>query len=637
MDARATRRLIGTFDEVLRDRITRRSALWTGALSAAMAATPELGVLGARDARASAASSLTFAELKRVYDQTHHVADGYKAEVLARWGDKVAADAPDFDPAAQTAESQAKQIGYNCDFLAFFPMPQGSGASDRGLLAINNEYPDLQIMFPGLVTTEDDAGKAVSKEQVDVGLASIGLSIVEIERRDGSWTLVEGSAHNRRVTGFTEFAITGPAAGHDLMKTSADPTGTRVIGTSTNCAGGHTPWDTVLSCEEWSTSFFGGDPAKTPNQASLERIGMWSEDYYGAARFHDRFDVEKEPNELNRHMWVVEIDPYDPAAVPVKRTALGRFGHEGAAPVVNKDGRVVVYLGDDDYFEYLYRFVSAGTFDPADRAANLNLLDDGVLSVARLEADGSLTWMPLIQGQGPLTAANGFPDQATVLINARAAADALGATPMDRPEDIEVSPSTGRVYAIMTKNKKRAADQVDAANPRAENHWGHIVELAPPGAGRDADHAADRFDWNVMVLCGEPGKPEIGATFHPGTSADGWFATPDNLAIDPQGRLWVATDGQNDFGIADGIFAMDADGAGRAMPRALFACPFGAEATGPCFTPDGTTLFVAIQHPAEDSENVQALTTRWPDFGADSLPRPSVVAITKSDGGVIGS
>lgn len=627
-----------SFQSLIAKRLSRRDVLRGSSGFAALAASG--GLAGAADVSTTpgmaSKSTLTFTDLKRIYDETHHVAEGYRAEVLIRWGDKVLPGAPEFDPAKQSMESQSQQFGYNCDHIGIFPLPYGSSNADRALLAINHEYPDPQIMFPGLVTTEDDAGKVVSKEQVDVELASIGLSVVEVERKDGKWSLADGSSMNRRITGFTEFTISGPAAGHALMKTSADPTGTKVLGMSTNCAGGVTPWGTVLTCEEWSGSFFGGDPAKTSNKEALESAGMASEDYYGAARFYDRFNVEKEPNEFNRFLWVVEIDPYEPASPPVKRTALGRFGHEGAAPVLNKDGRVVVYLGDDDYFQCLYRFVSKGTYNSGDRKANMGILDEGALSVAKFDEGGKLTWLPMVQGQGPLTAENGFPDQATVLINARMAAVKLGATQMDRPEDIEVSPTTGRVYCAMTKNKKRGADNLNPANPRAENKWGHIVELIPPGVGADADHAADGFTWDLLVLAGDPAKPEIGATFNPGTTPDGWFATPDNLAMDARGRLWVATDGQNDFDIADGIFAMDVEGPGRGLSKAMFGCPKGAEATGPRFAPDGKSLFLSVQHPGEDSENIEKLSTRWPDFKDGMPPRPSVVVITKADGGEIG-
>jgi uncharacterized protein len=627
------------FHQVLGDRLSRRSLL-TGAAAAIGASAIAPGfvgsIFGGEAMAASSPSTLTFGELKRVYDQTHHIAEGYRADILMRWGDKVAGDAPDFDIGAQSAASAAKQFGYNNDFVAYLPLPLGSQSSDRGLLYANHEYPNPHIMFPGLITTEDDSGKAVSAEQVAIEMASMGASIVEIANESGVWKAVPGSAMNRRIDLNTEMRIAGPAAGHALMKTAADPTGTKAIGTGSNCGGGMTPWGTVLTCEEFAYEFFAGEAAKTPFKDHVERIGYEASDYYGIARFHDRFNIEKEPNEFNRFQWVVEIDPYDPASVPVKRTALGRFGHEGSTVVVNKDGRVVVYMGDDDHMEYLYRFVSKGAFSATDRAANSALLDDGDLAVAKFEADGTLNWLPLTHGQGPLTADKGFADQGEVLIKARQAGDALGATPMDRPEDFEANPVTGRVYAVMTKSAKRKPETVNAANTRPENKWGHIVELIPPGAGKDADHAAAQYKWDILILCGDPAKPETGAMFHPETSADGFFMTPDNIAFDPKGRMWVATDGMNAFDLADGIFGVDTDGPGRALPRSLFSAPSGAECTGPAFTPDGKTMFVAVQHPGENSDNIDKLTTRWPDFKDGMPPRPSVVAITRADGGEIG-
>ncbi|MDP9138170.1 MAG: PhoX family phosphatase, partial [Pseudomonadota bacterium] len=473
-------------------------------------------------------------------------------------------------------------------------------------------------------------------DQVDVGMAAMGHGVVEIELKNGKWQPVANSTFNRRITSFSEITVSGPAAGHALMKTSEDQTGTKVIGTGANCGGGITPWGTILACEEFPYSYFGGDPAKTDQGDHIKRIGMESEDYYGQARFYDRYNVEKEPNELNRWQWVVEIDPYEPNSAPVKRTALGRTGHEGATVVINKDRRVAVYMGDDDYFEYLYRFVSKNSFNPSDRTANMSLLDEGTLAVAKFEADGSLRWLPLVHGQGPLTAQNGFADQGEVLIKCRQAADKLGATPMDRPEDFETNPSTGRVYAVLTKNKKRKKEEVNPVNSRPENNWGHIVELIPPGEGNDTDHGAEVYKWDILILCGDPGKPDQGAKFHPETSADGWFVTPDNIAFDPKGRMWVATDGQNDFALADGIFGIDTEGPGRGLPKALFCAPTGAEVTGPAFTPDGRTMFVSVQHPAEDSETIEKLTTRWPDFQDGMPPRPAVVAIRREDGGEIG-
>lgn len=627
------------FAEVLEQRLSRRDVLRGSTAIAAIGIAPGfVGSVFAEKAYAQGAqSTLTFTELKRVYDETHHVAPGFKTQIVARWGDKLWSDAADFDPQKLTPENQAKQFGYNNDFVAYLPLPLGSDNSDNGLLFVNHEYPNLHIMFPGVVVKEDEAGKVVSKEQVDIGMQAMGNTVVEIVKKDGTWQIVTDSKYNRRITSFTPIKLSGPAAGHALLKTSADPTGTRVEGTGSNCGGGVTPWGTVLSCEEFPYSYFGGDPDKAgPAAEAIKRIGMENEDYNGMARFYDRFNVEKEPNEINRWHWVVEVDPYDPTSVPVKRTALGRMGHEGATVVVNKDNRVVVYMGDDDHREYLYRFVSEGSFDPGNREANRNLLDSGVLSVAKFEADGTVNWLPLVHGQGPLTPENGFADQAEVLINCRQAADKLGATPMDRPEDIETNPVTGRVYAIMTKSAKRKADMVDAANPRAENKWGHIIELIPPGEGKDADHAASSYKWDMLVLCGDPSKAEVGAKFHPETSADGWFSTPDNMCFDSKGRMWIATDGMNSFELADGIFGIDTDGPARGLPKALFAGPSGAEVTGPCFTPDNKTLFVSIQHPGENSETIEKLTTRWPDFAENSIPRPSVVAIMREDGGEIG-
>ena len=432
-------------------------------------------------------------------------------------------------------------------------------------------------------------------------------------------------------------ALSGPVAGHDLVKTKDDPEGRLARGTNYNCGGGVTSWGTVLTCEEGASDTFGGKPDGSAIAPVLERYGFDGSDVYGRARFHDRFDMTREPNEPNRFDWVVEIDPYDPSSTPIKRTALGRMSHEASTVVHNKDGRIVVYMGDDDYFEYTYRFVTKAAFDPAKPETSKDILDEGILSVARFDDDGTLNWLPLVHGQGPLTAENGFASQAEVLLKTRLAADAVGATPMDRPEDMETNPVTGRVYAVMTKNKKRAQDKLNPANTRPENLWGHIVELIPPGGrGKDADHAADIYEWDLFVLAGNPADAATKASFHPETSENGWFVCPDNITFDPAGRLWVATDGANDFGLPDGIYGIDTEGPARGLPKLLFTCPAGAEATGPCFTPDGKTLFVSVQHPAEDAETLDKAETLWPDFKG-TLPRPSVVAIRKIDDGAVGA
>ena len=332
---------------------------------------------------------------------------------------------------------------------------------------------------------------------------------------------------------------------------------------------------------------------------------------------------------------MVEIDPYDRNTQPVKRTALGRLKHEAATTVIAPDGSLVVYMGDDEPFQYLYRFVSEDKVDTTNREANKDLLDKGTLSVARFSEDGGLTWLPIIYGQGPINPANGFPSEADMFIDLRRAARLLDPTPMDRPEDFETDPKTGRVYAVLTNNTMRAA-QVSSGNPRDSNPHGHILELTPPKTTEGMpDHTAERYDWDAFILAGRPDKD--GAVYGAGTQV--WLSSPDNIAFDPAGNLWIASDQgreQADHGIPDGMFACATDGAQRAVLKFFYAVPRGAECCGPTFTPDGKTLFVAVQHPGEGSKT-ESPSTRWPDFKPGIPPRPSVVAITKSDGGVIGS
>jgi secreted PhoX family phosphatase len=609
--------------------------LWPQALSAAQAADG-----------APQQSPFDFVELSVApSSDTHHVAEGYDADVLIRWGDAVLPDAPAFAPGTPDAAAQARQFGYNNDFLGFIPL---DGRSDHGLLVVNHEYTNSELMFPGLAPKSDKASgfAAVTREIVEAEMMAHGGSVLEIRREGGKWRIVPDSKYARRITAETEIAVSGPAAGHERMKTSADPTGTRVKGMLNNCAGGVTPWGTWLTCEENFNGYFWNTSAADPltfEARALRRYGIPGE-WYAWGRFHDRFDAVKEPNEPNRFGWVVEIDPFDPTSTPVKRTAMGRFKHEGAGNIVNRDGRFVIYQGDDERFDYVYRFVTEGKVDPENRAANKDLLDRGTLSVARFHPDGTGEWLPLIHGrpnkdgQVWLSEANGFKDQGDVLIHTRLAADLIGATRMDRPEDIDVNPKTGKVYLMLTNNSKRKAGETDAANPRAENLFGHIIEITPDGG----DHAADTFTWDILLKCGSPEIAEVGAAYNPATSENGWFGMPDNCAVDAEGRLWVATDGNSPkaTGRADGIWAIETEGPGRGTSRCFFQVPTGAEMCGPCFTPDLETFFVAVQHPGETEDDGPVSTfetpgTRWPDFQDGMPPRPSVVAITRKGGGRI--
>ncbi|MDX8532107.1 PhoX family phosphatase [Mesorhizobium sp. VK25A] len=635
-----------TMGEIIAARFSRRGFLMGSLAVSAIAATVSpLALVAADEARASEASAFKFDELEAGIDDKHHVAPGYDADVLLRWGDPLFTDSPEFDPLKQSAEAQARQFGYNNDYVGYIPI---DGSAEHGLLVVNHEYTNPHLMFPGIVSiVEKDGKKAaevapLSKKQVDVEMAAHGGTIVEIRKQGGKWQVVRDGKLNRRIMSTTEMALSGPVAGHDRVKTNADPSGTKAIGTLNNCAGGVTPWGTYVMAEENIHGYFSGElPEGHKEAANYKRLGI-PEGAYEWGAHYDRFNLAKEPNEPNRFGWIVEVDVNDPTSTPRKRTAMGRFKHEGAESIVAKDGRVVFYLGDDERFDYVYKFVTAGTFNPNDRAANMNLLDDGTLHVAKFAEDGSVEWMPIVFGQGPLTAENGFGSQADVLIETRRAADLLGATKMDRPEDIQPNAGNGKVYVMLTNNSKRKAEQVDAANPRADNAFGHIIEIVEDGG----DFASTKGKWEVLLKCGDPSIADVGATFSTATTAHGWFGMPDNCAVDSAGRLWVATDGQGPkaTGRTDGLWAVDTEGAARATSKLFFRVPIGAEMCGPLFAPDDQTAFVAVQHPGDGGEDWEGFgrpsyyedpSTRWPDFKPDMPVRPSVVAITKQGGGKI--
>lgn len=611
------------FSELVAGALSRRNFLKASSALALSSGLPAFALT--QNQTQAVQSSLTFSEQSHQMTPSLEVPAGYQAQVLLKWGEPLFANGPAFDPVTQTAEKQQQQFGFNNDFIGFLSLPLGSKNSDHGLLVVNHEYTVPEIMWPG-----SPAATALDKAQTDTDIAAHGLSVVEIQYQNGQWQQKKDSVYTRRITPLTAMTINGPAAGSDRLKTAISKDGVHTLGTYGNCAGGVTPWGTVLTGEENIDAMFAGDFSQSKEQASLKRFGMAKKAQKSWAKHYPRWDLAQEPNESLHMGWIVEIDPYDSTSVPKKRTALGRFKHEGANVYINQDGRVVAYMGDDQKFEYLYKFISTNRYQADNRAANLDLLDQGTLYCARFDANGTVDWLPLVFGQGPLTTANGFQSQADVVIDVRKAADLLGATPMDRPEDVEVNPANGAVYVMLTKNADRSKAQRNPANPRAENKAGQIVELVPP----KGDHSLSSFAWDLFLLAGRRDDPST--SYHPATAANSWLACPDNCAFDSKGRLWVTSDGAEDFGIAEGIWACDVSGASRALMKRFLRAPLGSEICGPFFSPDDKHFFCSVQHPAEGS-SFEAPSTRWPDFDTKLPPRPAVVVINRKDGQVVGS
>lgn len=652
-----------TMAEVMARRYSRRSVLSAGAaastvvlLGASTVSAQSTPVATPEGTPVSGGQAVDFEGITLDSGDSPVVAEGYTLVPFLRWGDPLFADSPKFDIDAQSATAQARQFGYNCDYIGWISLPFGSGAVDHGLLVVNHEYTNPELMFPGYLVPNPElnatpAGGATpvsdeepeefiaapTQEIVDTELEAHGLSVVEVQRdASGTWSVVLDSQYNRRITATTPMVLTGPVAGAELAKTTADPTGTEVIGTLNNCAGGTTPWGTVVSGEENFNQYFANADAvaaDNPVRPIHERYGLPE----GASdrqweTFHPRFDLATDPNEPIRHGWGVEIDPFDPTSTPKKRTALGRNKHEGHTSVVSPAGNVVIYSGDDERFEYAYKFVTAGTYDETNREANLDLLDDGTLYVARFNDDGTGEWLPLVQGEGGLDEAAGFASQADVLINPRAASDALGATKMDRPEDFETNPVNGKVYLVLTNNSNRGVEDnpgPDAANPRPENTSGHIIEITEAGD----DHASTTFDWELFIVCGDP---EDESTYFAGFPKENVspIASPDNIAFDVVGNIWISTDGlPNTLDGNDGLFVTATQGGNRGNLQQFLSTVPGAECSGPIFNPDDTALWVSVQHPGEGGRFEEPLTL-WPD--GEGATRPTVVLITKDDGGPIG-
>jgi uncharacterized protein len=603
----------------------------------------------------SGPSRLTFKPIPPNRLDTFIVPNGYDHAVVIRWGDEVIPGAPALDVRRQTGQSQSKQFGYNNDFTAVLPLDRGFR---RALLWANHEYTNEELMFPGFTNLD-----ALTVEQIRAAIAAHGGSIVELERveRTGEWQLVRGGRrpYNRRITALsTRFTLTGAAAGSPLLRTAADPTGRTVIGMLNNCAGGVTPWGTILTGEEnFNQYFVGGDAAPADIKPALARYGITTTARYPSGsrkweRADSRFDLAVTPNEAHRFGYIVEVDPYDPDSTPRKHTALGRFKHEGANVIVARSGHVAAYMGDDERFDYMYKFVSDKRIDrgrgQAARRHNMSLLESGTLYVARfaftsaseidgsgrLPSDGAFNgtgrWIPLVRGSQSLVPGMSV-DQ--VLIFTRLAGDQVGATKMDRPEDVEPNLRSGKIYAALTNNTNRgAAGQPgpDEVNPRTNNKFGHILEITEDGG----DHTSETFTWNLPIVCGDPADP---STYFMGfdKSRVSPIACPDNVAFDGAGNLWISTDSANAMNQNDGLFAVPLEGPERGYLRQFLSVPVGAETCGPFITQDGKSVFVAVQHPGEISgATLDNPASTWPD---GDFAKPSIVCTWRLDGRQIGT
>ncbi|WP_338463898.1 PhoX family phosphatase [Franconibacter daqui] len=633
------------FSDVADAFLSRRRFLQLGVVAGAAVSFPlllksenALAASGASPSKLAKAVSLGFTSIPVSSEDTVIVPEGYIARPFYRWGDAVGlkGNLPEFKKdGSNTTEEQAAQAGMHHDGMAWFSLPQGGESADHGLLAMNHEYIDNGMLFK-------DGVANWSADKARKGQNAMGVSVIEVKKNGQQWEAVRPSAFARRITVNTPMQLSGPARHNDLMKTAADSKGEVVLGTMQNCANGHTPWGTYLTCEEnWSDIFV----KKGEMNALEKRYGISdSDDSYRWNEVDERFSVDKTPNEPNRFGWVVEIDPYNPNSTPRKHTALGRIKHEGAAVTIAPDNRVVVYMGDDQKFEYIYKFVSDKKYDPANREANLSLLESGTLYVAKFNDDGSGVWLPLVHGEGGLDSSNGFANQGDLLIKTRMAADVVGATKMDRPEWIAVDPhAAGSVYCTLTNNSDRGKEgkaPVDAANPRANNVFGHIMHWVE----ENSDPAAPRFRWDILVMAGRTDGEDEKAK---GSMKGAAFGSPDGLSFDPRGVLWIQTDVSSSTINKKAYEGMGNNQMVATIPgtneyRRFLTGPRGCEITGIAFTPDNRTLFINIQHPGEggddltDPANPTAVSS-WPDGDKAGRPRSSTVVITKADGGIIGT
>ena len=609
------------FDEVVESAISRRGFL-CGVLAFG-AGTFVTGVssqgirLGATQAQAAGRFGFTPVSANSL--DTITVPQGFNWQILARWGDELWSKSVAFDQASRgTAESQALAFGDNNDGMDLFE------ANGRKLFVVNNEYTNTNIIWGNR-----EEGKPETDDDVKKGMLAHGVTVMEIAENDGKWSIVKDSPFNRRITPETEMDVSGPARGHDLLKTAFDQAGETVKGTWNNCGNGRTPWGTYLACEENFNGYFSAEDENHEVSAELKRYGVSSKDWgYGWARIDERFDVSKHPNEPNRAGYVVEIDPFDPESKPRKLTALGRFKHENAEVVLAANGQLVVYMGDDERGEFLYRYVSNGKYSL--NGNNSRLLEEGTLYVAKFADDLTGEWLEL----SPAT--TGFASQAEVCIHTRQAASKVGATTMDRPEWVAANPNKVEAYVALTNNKNRGIKPnaggdptpVNGPNPREANNYGQIVRWAPD----NADHTANTFTWSIFALAGNPLENSDANAGSANINAGNMFNSPDGMRFDENGFLWIQTDGN--YSDKDGFAGMGnnqmlvGDTETGAIERFLVG-PKECEVTGITWSADRRTAFVGIQHPGEKGNS------HWPD-GGESVPRSAIIAVRRDDGGIIG-
>jgi secreted PhoX family phosphatase len=620
------------FADVVERRASRRAVLGGGmAVAAGFLSTGLLDAPTAAAAkrRGQVRDLLGYDPVALGYGDEVVVPRGYTATPFVPWGTPITGSYPAFRPAANTAAEQEQQVGMHHDGMHYFAFHKGPKGSRRGLLVVNHEYSDEGYLHNG--TPVAPAKETYTPEMVRKSQAAHGVSVIEVASdRDGSWDVVR-SSYNRRITATTPMSFSGPAAGHPTVRTAADPRGLSPLGTMNNCSHGVTPWDTYLTCEENFNGYFrvdqtdaSGGTYTAEQQALIARYGVGG-DRQSWATHDDRFVVTPDdPNEPNRFGWVVEIDPFDPRSRPVKRTALGRVKHESAYVHVTKGGRVVVYTGDDQVNEHVYKFVSDLNWQSA-RARGRSPLDEGTLYVAKFNDDGSGEWLPLVHGRPGLTTADGFTDQGDVLVRTRFAASAVGATRMDRPEWVSVDPNTGMVYLTLTNNTSPAKVE-NAANPRTPNPDGHIVRWRERGG----DHGATRFDWDLFLIAGDGRETGDGSTI----AAEDAFGSPDGIWSDPDGRVWIQTDGSQPANANDQMLAANpsrSDRAGAPELKRFLTGVVNCEVTGVVTTPDQRTMFVNLQHPGEGGGS------SWPRLDGITVPRSATVVVTKDDGGIVGT